>query len=229
MKIGFCVSGRGRLVEAILEARKCDLLSLKHVSALVSKSTDFESVARSHDIHLNSCLRQFGEEKEAFKCRLADEIARLPVDALFLTFDWLLPKWVIDRFPEKIINVHMGLLPAFPGRGAVGKALKSGMTLAGATIHRVDDGVDTGPIICQAITPITFGMSEEALGRALFKAILPLSIQSIRWLETDRFGAANDGRVEVRGASFSDSGHSPDVDKDIQSFSDYYLSSRFNN
>ena len=85
-------------------------------------------------------------------------------------------------FPKKIINVHPSLLPAFPGLNAQKQALEYGVKLAGCTVHFVDEGVDTGPIICQASVPVFDDDTEETLsGRILVEEhkLYPQAIQSI--------------------------------------------------
>ena len=75
----------------------------------------------------------------------------------------ILPKAVVDALSPKIINIHPSLLPAFPGAHAVADALAAGAKVTGATVHIVDNGVDTGPVIRQKEVPIPDGISESAL------------------------------------------------------------------
>jgi len=75
----------------------------------------------------------------------------------------ILPKAVVDALSPKIINIHPSLLPAFPGAHAVADALAAGAKVTGATVHIVDNGVDTGPVIRQTEVPIPDGISESAL------------------------------------------------------------------
>jgi phosphoribosylglycinamide formyltransferase-1 len=227
MRIGFCISGGGRAVEAILEARRARLLTLDGAVAFLDRSTPFEAVASSYDLPVTLLPRYGGEGKEDYRNRLGQAVADLPVDGLFLSFDWVLPKFVVEKFDPSIINLHMALLPLFPGRGSVSAALASGMTFAGATIHRVDEGMDTGPIIGQATTPIRHAMTEAHLGRAIFKAAVPLCIQAVRWLENGSLGIAREGRVFVEGAEYGGGNYSPRLDADIEEFSLAFLKQHY--
>lgn len=227
MRIGFCVSGGGRTVEAILEARKAGLLSLDGACALLDRYTPFAEIADKFDLPLTHTPRLLGEEREKYRARLGESINSLPAEGLFLSFDWLLPPSVVSRFDLNMINLHMSLLPLFPGRGAIPAALASGMTYAGATVHRVDDGMDTGPIIGQAITSISPGMTEAQLGRSIFKVAVPLCIQAVRWLEQGKLGAARGRRVTVSQADYGEGNFSPLLDKDVDEFSRDFLSSRY--
>lgn len=227
MKIGFCVSGGGRTVEAILEARDAGLLSLDGACALLDRPTPFAGIAQKFNLPLTIAPRESGENREEYRARLGGIINSLGVDGLFLSFDWLLPPPVVRAFGPNIVNLHMALLPLFPGRGAIPAALASGMTFAGATVHRVDDGVDTGPIIGQAFTPIFPDMTESQLGRSIFKVAVPLCIQSVRWLEQAKLGIVIDHRVQVDGAKYGDGPWSPRLDSDIATFSRDFLSVRY--
>jgi phosphoribosylglycinamide formyltransferase-1 len=227
VKIGFCVSGGGRTVEAMLEARNAGLLSLDGACALLDRYTPFTEIAEKFALPLTLIPRLLGEEREKYRARLGESVNSLPAEGLFLSFDWLLPPSVVSRFDLNMINLHMSLLPLFPGRGAIPAALASGMTYAGATVHRVDNGMDTGPIIGQAVTPISPGMTEIQLGRSLFKVAVPLCIQAVRWLEQGRLGAARDRRVTILGAAYGGGNFSPLLDKDVDEFSRDFLSSRY--
>lgn len=227
MRIGFCVSGGGRTIEAILEARDAGLLSLDGACALLDRPTPFVEIARKFNLPLTIVPRESGEGREEYRTRLGEIINGLGANGLFLSFDWLLPPSVVRAFGLTIVNLHMALLPFFPGRGAIPAALASGMTFAGATVHRVDDGMDTGPIIGQAVTPIFPGMTEAQLGRSIFKVAVPLCIQSVRWLEQAKLGVVIDHRVQVDGAKYGDGPWSPCLDSDIATFSRDFLSARY--
>ena len=100
-----------------------------------------------------------------------------------LTFNRLIPESVIHSFNGRIFNLHLSLLPMFPGFGATRKALESGMAHAGVTVHLVDAGIDTGPIVAQQIVPIRASDDEATLGRRQFEAAIPLVLQTVRLME----------------------------------------------
>ena len=90
-----------------------------------------------------------------------------------------LSKEFVRRFPLKIINIHPSLLPAFPGIFSQRQALEYGAKVSGCTVHFIDEGVDTGPILLQSPVPIQDGMTEEELSKKILKEehkILPLAI-----------------------------------------------------
>jgi phosphoribosylglycinamide formyltransferase-1 len=107
-------------------------------------------------------------------------------DCMGLTFNRLIPQSVIKAFHGRIFNLHLSLLPMFPGFGATRKALQSGLPFAGVTVHFIDAGVDTGPIIAQQKIAIEVSDNEATLGRRQFETAVPLLLQTIRLLENGR-------------------------------------------
>jgi phosphoribosylglycinamide formyltransferase-1 len=107
------------------------------------------------------------------------------LDCMGLTFNRLVPQSVIDSFNGRIFNLHLSLLPMFPGFGATRKALESGLTYTGVTVHFVDVGIDTGPIIAQKKVAISASDNEATLGRRQFEAALPLLLQTVRLIENN--------------------------------------------
>jgi phosphoribosylglycinamide formyltransferase-1 len=112
---------------------------------------------------------------------LADKIASYRPDLVVLAgFMRILAPSVVARF--KIVNTHPALLPAFPGAHAIRDALAAGVTSTGVTVHWVDDGVDTGPVITAREVPIEPGDDEESLRQRVQSVEKPLYIQAIRQL-----------------------------------------------
>ena len=94
----------------------------------------------------------------------------------------LLSAAFIARFPNRIVNVHPALLPSFPGLDAVGQALAHGVLITGVTVHFVDEGVDSGPIILQRPVPIPRGRDRDELEEAIHRtehALLPEAIRLV--------------------------------------------------
>ncbi len=222
----FCVSGHGRVVEAIFSAQRAGLLELDEASVLVDRPDLFRPTAEAYGIAVDIVDRSGFPNRDDFRDALGKHLIDSTADSLFLTFDWLLPRGVVRRFEGRIVNLHMALLPLFRGKGAIEQAAASGMTIAGVTYHIVDDGMDTGPIIAQAIHPIG-GMTPKALGLALFRRAVPLGIQVMRWIETARLLNPPHPHA-VTGATLSDGPFFPDIDEDIMDFAAHYLRAKFN-
>ena len=102
--------------------------------------------------------------KEAFESALLEACDRHRVQALVLAgFMRVLSAAVVERFPERILNVHPSLLPAFPGLDATGQAVAAGVKVSGCTVHFVEATVDTGPVIAQAAVPVLETDTSEVL------------------------------------------------------------------
>jgi phosphoribosylglycinamide formyltransferase-1 len=100
-----------------------------------------------------------------------------------LTFNRLIPASVIDAFGGRIFNLHPSLLPMLPGLGSTKKALRSGASYTGVTVHFIDTGIDTGPVIASRKVAIEASDDEVTLGRRQFEAAVPLILQTVRVLE----------------------------------------------
>ncbi len=120
-----------------------------------------------------TCLRRETDIDRA----LVEAEVDLVVLAGYMT---ILSRWFVGRW--RIVNIHPSLLPAFPGLHAQGQAVRAGVTESGCTVHFVDEGVDTGPIIMQARVPVLPGDTEEALSTRILAEehkLYPKAIQEV--------------------------------------------------
>jgi phosphoribosylglycinamide formyltransferase-1 len=130
--------------------------------------------------------------RDAFDAALLRELASRDVEAVVLAgFMRLLTPAFLAAFPQRIINIHPSLLPAFPGVHSQAQAFRYGVKLAGCTVHFVDGGVDTGPIIDQAAVPVLDEDDEESLRLRILAEEHRLLPRAARDLAA--------GRLEVRG------------------------------
>jgi formyltetrahydrofolate-dependent phosphoribosylglycinamide formyltransferase len=119
--------------------------------------------------------------RDAWNDALADRIAGYAPDLVVLAgFMRILGPQVVRRF--RIVNTHPALLPAFPGAHALRDALAAGVTTTGVTVHWVDEGVDTGPVLAQAEVPVLPGDDEDSLRARVQAAEKPLFVRTIRSL-----------------------------------------------
>jgi formyltetrahydrofolate-dependent phosphoribosylglycinamide formyltransferase len=120
-------------------------------------------------------------DRRAWNDELGAQIAKYEPDLVVLAgFMRVLAPSVVNQF--RIVNTHPALLPAFPGAHAVRDALAAGVTTTGVTVHWVDEGVDTGPVITQAVVPVEDGDDEDALRTRIQAAEKPLYVQALRQL-----------------------------------------------
>ena len=103
----------------------------------------------------------------------------------------LIGETFLDAYPSRVLNIHPALLPAFPGLHAQRQTLEHGTRVAGCTVHLVDTGTDTGPIIAQGVVPVVSGDDEEALKARILKMEHRLFPRALRW--------ACEGRLHIEG------------------------------
>jgi phosphoribosylglycinamide formyltransferase 1 len=139
-------------------------------------------------------------DREARDAALGDWLERHEVELVVLAgYMQLLSAALIARFENRIVNVHPALLPSFPGLDAVGRALEHGVRFTGVTVHFVDEGVDTGPIILQRPIPIPADRDRAALEQAIHATEHVLLPEAIRLIAAGRvsFDPANPRHVLI--------------------------------
>lgn len=192
-RIVVLASGRGTNFQAIIDASESGRL-LGKVVALVSDSPDAVALerARRHGIPQVVVDRKSYASKNEFDLGLLEAVRRLSPDLVVLAgFMRLLGRSFLERFPGKVINIHPSLLPAFKGLQAQKQALDYGVKYAGCTVHFVDEGVDTGPIIGQRVVPVLPDDTEDTLAARILVEEHSLLVECIN--------AVLSGRVRTDG------------------------------
>lgn len=142
--------------------------------------------------------------RELFDTALAEAINRLRPDFIVLAgFMRILGEPFFARFPQRIINIHPSLLPAFPGLHTHREALAAGVKLHGATVHFVTPQLDHGPIIAQVAVPVREGDTEETLAARVLAQEHRVYPMALKWLATDRLKFADGDVVHVKGMNVS--------------------------
>jgi phosphoribosylglycinamide formyltransferase-1 len=171
VRIGVLVSGRGSNLQAIIDNIELGQLAAE-IAVVISDQADAYSLerARKHNIpgvHINA--KGYKGNRDAYDALLVQELRKRGVELVCLAgFMRIITPVLIAAFPHRILNIHPSLLPAFPGLHVQKKALEHGVKFSGCTVHFVDEGMDTGPIIIQAVVPILDTDTEDSLsGRIL--------------------------------------------------------------
>jgi phosphoribosylglycinamide formyltransferase-1 len=156
--ISLCVlaSGRGSNLRALSEAIREGRCAAR-IACVIADREDAAALRFAEERGVKTAVVRPKEyaDRAAWDSALADAIRAHAPDLVVLAgFMRLLGKPVLDQFRSRIVNVHPALLPAFPGVNAPAQALQKGVTLSGCTVHLVDEGVDTGPILAQAAVPV---------------------------------------------------------------------------
>ena len=169
-KLGILLSGRGSNFDAIARNVQAGKIPAE-IAVVISNKADALGLARAKEMGLNArFIPSKGREREDFEREVVGVLHEFEVDLVCLAgFMRVLTPYFIREFRGRILNIHPALLPCFPGVEAQKQALDYGVKYTGCTVHIVDEGVDTGPIVCQAVVPILDDDTVEALAARILK------------------------------------------------------------
>jgi phosphoribosylglycinamide formyltransferase-1 len=205
IRLGVLVSGSGTNLQALLDAIAAKTLDAE-IAVVVSNVPTAKALDRARGAGIATAVVEHAKfsNRGAFDAALVEALTSHECDYVVLAgFMRLVTPVLLDAFPMRVVNVHPALLPAFPGVHAQEQALRYGVRVTGCTIHFVDAGTDTGPIIAQEIVPVLDDDDDASLtARILAKehALLPAALQ---WIAEGRVSvetsAGARARVRVRG------------------------------
>lgn len=180
LRLGVLASGRGSNLQALIDAgRDADFPA--EVALVLSDRRGAHALARAAAAGIPH--RRLNPREEGFYREMAEEVERCGIGLICCAgFMRILPPGFVERFRGRIINIHPALLPSFPGLRAQRQALDAGVRVSGCTVHFVDEGVDTGPIIAQAAVPVRPGDDERALSERILRyehRLYPLAVRLI--------------------------------------------------
>lgn len=184
VKVAILISGRGSNMQAIVKACE-DLQFPAEVVLVLSNKKDAAGLefAVSKNIKTAFIDHKNFSSREEFDKKMSEEIEKSGAEIICLAgFMRLLSGWFVNRWFDKLINIHPSLLPEFKGHDAVGDALKAGATKSGCTTHFVREEMDSGPIIMQASVPVLSSDDKEILAARILKEehrIYPESLKII--------------------------------------------------
>jgi phosphoribosylglycinamide formyltransferase 1 len=168
--LGILLSGRGSNFEAIASNVKAGKIPAQ-IAVVISNREEAPGLARARQMGLAArFIPSKGKEREAYDREVVAVLKEFRVDLVCLAgFMRILSPYFVREFPRRILNIHPALLPAFPGLDAQKQALEFGSKFTGCTVHIVDEGVDTGPIVCQAVVPVLDSDTAETLAARILK------------------------------------------------------------
>jgi phosphoribosylglycinamide formyltransferase-1 len=173
--IGVLVSGRGTNLQALLDAR----LPVAAVASNVRGAPALER-ARAAGVPVATFSLDCHADREERDLVMATWLEERGVELVVLAgYMHLLTKPFLDRFPGRIVNVHPSLLPRFPGAHALDDALAAGVAETGVSVHFVDEGVDTGPVIVQEAVPVEPRETLEERVHAVEHRLLPAVVRGL--------------------------------------------------
>ena len=191
-RLGILLSGRGSNFEAIADQVATGRIPAE-IAVVISNRSEARGLQVAAARGLNAvCIASKGLDREPYDRMLIDELKRNRVDLICLAgFMRLLSASFVRAFPQRVLNVHPSLLPAFPGLDAQKQALEHGVKISGCTVHLVDEFLDAGPIILQAAVPV---LDEDTVG-SLSARIL----EEEHRIYSDAIRAVLSGKLHIEG------------------------------
>lgn len=200
MRIAVLVSGNGTNLQALLDAQAREELRPAEIVLVVSNRPGVKALGRAERASVPSCVidHKCYETRAAFEDAILETLAGERVEAVVLAgFMRILSPHFVDRFEHRILNTHPALCPAFPGVNAPQQAVEAGVKVSGCTVHFVDRGVDTGPILFQESVPVLDDDTADSLHRRIQELEHRMLPQATQLLAAGRV-RCQDGRVRIR-------------------------------
>lgn len=186
-RVGVLISGRGSNLQALLDAAAADRLGGR-VAVVVSNVAEAAGLERARRAGVPAIVQDHrGRSREEHDLSLLAHLQAHGVDLVCLAgYMRLLSPVLIRAYPGRVLNVHPSLLPAFPGLDAQRQAWEHGVKVSGATVHLVDEGLDTGPIVLQEAVPVLADDTPQALAARILEAEHRIYPEAVRLVLSGR-------------------------------------------
>ena len=170
-RIAVLLSGRGSNFEAIAESVRAGRIRDAELTIVVSNRESAGGIEKARQRGIEAVvIPSKGKQREEYDREVVALLKEKKIDLVCLAgFMRLLSPYFVQEFRHRILNIHPALLPSFPGLEAQKQALEWGVKFSGCTVHLVDEHLDAGPIICQAVVPVEDGDTEEALAARILR------------------------------------------------------------
>lgn len=198
-KVAVLISGRGSNMASLIAASMEPIFPAQ-ISLVVSNRPDAAGLDRAAGFGIPTAVvdhKPFGRDREAFERALDAKLQENGIELVALAgFMRLLTPWFVDKWRNRMINIHPALLPAFKGLATHERALEEGVKLHGATVHFVSSEMDDGPIIVQGAVPVLDGDTPETLGARVLEIEHQIYPHALALVAAKRTRVA-EGRVRV--------------------------------
>jgi phosphoribosylglycinamide formyltransferase 1 len=170
-RIGVLLSGRGSNFEALAESVAAGRIPGAEIVIVISNQPDALGLKKAEGRGIPAqMIPSKGLQREAYDRQVTAVLQEHKVDLICLAgYMRLLSSYFVSAFPQKILNIHPSLLPSFPGLESQKQALEHGVKFAGCTVHFVDENLDAGPIIQQAVVPVLDDDDEHTLSERILR------------------------------------------------------------
>ena len=201
INIAVLVSGRGTNLQAIINAINRGAIDGK-IEIVLSDNPGAYALKRAkrNDIKTQVVNYKSFSSKEEYEQEIIQQLDNYKVDLIVLAgYMRILGPGFIEKYRYRIINIHPALLPAFPGLNAQRQALKYGVKISGCTVHFVDEGMDSGPIILQKAIKVRQSDDEESLSKRILKYEHQLLPRAIQLYAQNKIQILDNRRVHIKG------------------------------
>jgi phosphoribosylglycinamide formyltransferase 1 len=188
-RIGVLLSGRGSNFEALADSAAAGRIPDAEISMVISNREDAPGLRRAAERRIPAqVIPSKGVEREAYDRLVVAALKEARVDLVCLAgFMRLLSPYFVAAFRGRILNIHPSLLPSFPGLESQRQALDYGVKFSGCTVHFVDENLDAGPIVKQAIVSIEPGDTEETLAARILREEHRIYTEAVRLVLSGKF------------------------------------------
>ena len=198
--LGVLVSGSGTNLQAVIDAVASGRLRAT-IGVVLSNVANAKALdrARAAGVAVAVVDHKAHANRAEFDAAVVEVLRAHGVTCVVLAgFMRIITATLLDAFPQRVVNIHPSLLPAFPGVHAQSQALAYGVRVTGCTVHLVDGGMDTGPILAQAAVPVLDGDTEETLRDRILVQEHALLPEVLQWLADERVSVVADGAGRPR-------------------------------
>jgi phosphoribosylglycinamide formyltransferase-1 len=188
-RIGVMLSGRGSNFVALAESIAAGRIPGAEIALVISNREGAPGLALAEARGIkNKAIPSKGLAREEYDRLAVEELRKANVDLVCLAgFMRLLSPYFVAAFPQRILNIHPSLLPSFPGLEASRQALEYGVKFSGCTVHLVDENLDAGPIIVQAIVPVRDDDTEETLSARILAEEHRIYTEAVRLIVSGKY------------------------------------------
>jgi phosphoribosylglycinamide formyltransferase 1 len=198
LKLGILASGRGSNLQSIIDNIRSDKLEAE-IRIIISDHNNSGALIRAKKYNIDGFFinPDHYKTKQEFEEAMINQLKKYDVELVIMAgFMRILSPYFLRYYPERVMNIHPSLLPAFPGLNAQRQALEYGVKISGCTVHFVDEGMDTGPVIIQAAVPVKEDDTKETLSKRILEQEHIIYPEAIRLFARNRL-EIRPGRVKI--------------------------------
>jgi phosphoribosylglycinamide formyltransferase 1 len=188
-RIGVLLSGRGSNFEALADSVAAGRIPDAHIAIVIANREGTQGVERANAREITTkIIPSRGLEREAYDRQIVSVLREHQVDLVCLAgYMRLLSPHFIQCFPQRVLNIHPSLLPSFPGLESQRQALEYGVKFAGCTVHFVDENLDAGPIVLQAVVPVLDTDTADTLSQKILREEHRIYSEAVKIVLDGRF------------------------------------------